>query len=317
VTNPTKVTRSPWMGLIRPTTNADREYRLALALMAPALLAILGVAFFPILRTMWISLHTRVLNEPGLGQPFVGLQNYVDLVVGSDGRLLASLANTLKFTVSSVSLELVLGLLIALLIHREFTGRGLVRASVLVPWAIPTAISSLMWRFIFDDRLGLLNDILARIGLIDGYQAWLGNPKTAMAAIVATDVWKTTPFMALLLLAGLQVIPWDLYEAARVDGAGAWTSFWRITLPLLKPAMLVALVFRTLDAFRAFDIVFVMTGGGPANSTETITVYGYKTLMRYLDFGHGSAIAVIIFLCVLSISFLYIKLLGANLSKEV
>jgi ABC-type sugar transport system permease subunit len=293
------------------------ERRLAYLLLAPAMIAILGLALLPILRTVWISLTTLKLNEPGLGQPFVGLQNYVDLLQDSEGRLLASLANTLNFTVISVSLELVLGVLIALLIHREFVGRGMVRAAVLVPWAIPTAISSLMWRFIFDDRLGLMNDIFTKLGIINSYQAWLGNPKTAMAALITTDVWKTTPFMALLLLAGLAVIPAELYEAARVDGAGAWTTFWRITLPLLKPAMLVALVFRTLDAVRIFDLVFVMTGGGPANSTETITVFAYKTLMRYLDFGHGSALAILIFLCVMLISFIYIKVLGADMSKEV
>lgn len=293
-----------------------QETRLAILLVTPALVGIIGLAILPILRTIWISLHTLKLNEPGLGQPFVGLQNYVDLVTDQEHRLTGALVNTINFTVFSVALELVLGVAIALLIHRAFIGRGVVRASVLVPWAIPTSVSALMWKFIFDDRLGLFNALLAKFGIV-GSQTWLGDPHTAMGAMIATDVWKTTPFMALLLLAGLQVIPEELYEAARVDGAGPWTSFWRITLPLLKPALLVALVFRTLDAFRVFDLIFVMTGGGPGNSTETLTLYGYKTLMRYLDFGHGSAITVIVFLCVLAITYFYTKVLGANLSREV
>jgi multiple sugar transport system permease protein len=293
-----------------------REARLGLLLVTPALLAIAAMALYPILRTMWISLHTQLLTEPGLGTPFVGLQNYLDLMSDPEHRLWLALGHTMQFTVASVAIELVLGLLIALLINREFKARGLVRASVLIPWAIPTVVSSLMWRFIFDDQIGILNDILTKLHLISHYRAWLGYPSTAMWALIVTDVWKTTPFMTLLLTAGLQVIPGDVYEAAKVDGANAWVTFWRVTLPLLKPTMLVALVFRTLDAFRAFDVVFIMTSGGPANSTETITVYAYKTMMRYMDFGHGSALATIIFLCVLIISYIYIKVLGAQVGRD-
>ncbi|MGE5672431.1 MAG: carbohydrate ABC transporter permease [Mycobacterium leprae] len=300
----------------KSSDNRRQEARLGLLLVAPALLAIATMALFPILRTIWISLHTQKLTEPGLGTPFVGLQNYMDLFQDADHRLWPALWHTIQFTAGSVGLELVMGLLIALLINREFKARGIVRASVLIPWAIPTVVSSLMWRFMFDDQVGLLNDIMVRLHLISQYKAWLGYPSTAMLALIITDVWKTTPFMALLLTAGLQVIPGDVYEAADVDGANAWTSFWRITLPLLKPTMLVALVFRTLDAFRVFDVVFIMTSGGPANSTETITVYAYKTLMRYMDFGHGSALATIIFLCVLLISYIYIRVLGANVGRE-
>lgn len=301
--------------LSRPNETARREARFAWLLLTPAVIAFAAVALVPILRTVWISMVSLKLNEPG-SQPFVGLQNYVDLFADPEGRLIDGLLNTLTFSVWSVGIELVLGMAIALLLHRTFWGRGAVRASVLIPWAIPTAISGLMWKFMFDDRLGLMNELLTRVGLIDNYRAWLGDPGTAMGAIIAADVWKMTPFVALLLLAGLQVIPSEMYEAARVDGAGPWTSFWRITLPMLKPSILVVLVFRTIDSFRAFDIVFVMTGGGPGNSTETAAVYAYKMMMRYLDFGHGSAIAVILFLCVLAINFFYVKVLGANLGRE-
>ncbi|MFZ5823547.1 MAG: carbohydrate ABC transporter permease [Bacillota bacterium] len=297
----------------RPNESARKEARFAWILLTPALIAFMVVAFVPILRTIWLSLHDYRLNRPGQ-ETFVGLRNYIDLFTNPEGHLLNGLWATVRFTVASVGIELVLGIAIALLLHRAFWGRGAVRASVLIPWAIPTAISGLMWKFMFDDRLGLFNALLLRVGLIDSYQAWLGDPTTAWMAIVAADVWKMTPFVALLLLAGLQVIPADIYEAARVDGASAWTTFRRITLPLLKPSILVVLVFRTMDSFRAFDIIFVMTGG--ASGTETAAVYAYKTMMRYLDFGNGSAISIILFICVLAINFFYVKILGANLGKE-
>ncbi len=208
------------------------------------------------------------------------------------------------------------GFAIAILINRSFTGRGIVRAAVLVPWAIPTVVSAMMWKFMFNDQLGIVNDLLVKAGILDHYIAWLGSKGTALWAIIITDVWKTTPFMALLILAGLQVIPADIYEAAKVDGATRFQQLVRITMPLVKPAVMVALLFRTLDAFRVFDVVFVMTGGGPANSTETLSMYAQTTLMRYLDFGKGSALAVITFLCVMFISFFYIRFLGVNTDKR-
>nr|WP_231967808.1 sugar ABC transporter permease [Thermanaeromonas toyohensis] len=229
-----------------------------------------------------------------------------------DSRFLSATTNTFTFTLVSVALELILGLSLALLMHKSYRGRGLVRAAALVPWAIPTVISAMMWKFLYNDQLGAINDILLRLKIIPAYQAWLGSEKTALAAAIIADVWKTTPFMALLLLAGLQVIPEELYEAATVDGASRLKQFTRITLPLLKPAILVALIFRTLDAFRVFDLIYVLTGGGPGNSTETLTIYAYKTLFRNLDFGLGSALSVVIFFMVFGISLIYIRLLSTD-----
>lgn len=291
-----------------------KEARLGWLMTAPGLLIIAAVALYPIIHTLWLSLHTMKLTEPGLGKPFVGLDNYVAAV--RDSKTLLALLNTIEFTVFSVGAEFILGLAVALLMHRTFKGRGIVRASVLVPWAIPTAISAMLWKYLYNDQYGVFNDIMFKLGLIDSYKAWLGSPGTAMFSLVLTDVWKTTPFMALLLLAGLQMIPEELYESARVDGANVWQRFWHITLPMLKPAILVALLFRTLDAFRVFDIVMVMTGGGPADTTETISTLAYKVMMRYLDFGNGSALAVITFICVFLISFFYIKVLGVQLVED-
>lgn len=291
-----------------------QEAMMAYLLVLPAMLTIGVFALYPIVNTIWLSLHDLKLNMPYLGKPFVGFEHYA--TVGADPRFWASLWNTLYFTFFSVLLELVLGFLIALLINRSFRGRAIVRASVLVPWAIPTAVSAMMWKFMFNDQLGVINDILVKLGILDQYIAWLGTRETALWSIIVTDVWKTTPFMALLILAGLQVIPADIYEAAKVDGATRFQQLMRITMPLVKPAILVALMFRTLDAFRVFDVVLVMTGGGPANSTETLSMYAQATLMRYLDFGKGSALAVITFICVMLISFIYIKLLGVNRDKR-
>lgn len=295
--------------------NSQRqEALLAYALAAPAMLTISLFALYPILNTVWLSLHDIKLNMPALGKPFVGVEHYATL--STDVRFWASLWNTLYFTFFSVLLELIFGFAIAILINRSFRGRGIVRAAVLVPWAIPTVVSAMMWKFMFNDQLGVMNDILVKAGILDHYIAWLGSRDTALWSLIVTDVWKTTPFMALLILAGLQVIPADNYEAARVDGATRFQQLVKITIPLVKPAVLVALLFRTLDAFRVFDIVFVMTGGGPANSTETISMYAQTTLMRYLDFGKGSALSVITFLCVMLISFFYIKFLGVKMDKR-
>jgi multiple sugar transport system permease protein len=231
----------------------------------------------------------------------------------TEPRMWASLWNTMLFTVVSVALELVLGLGIAVLINQQFRGRGLVRAAVLIPWAIPTVVSALMWKFLYDGQNGIVAHLLASVSLIPN-MGWLLTTKFgAMLSVILSDVWKTTPFMALLLFAGLQTIPQSLYEAAEVDGASRRQQFFNITLPLLKSSILVALLFRTLDAVRVFDLVYVLTGGGPANSTETISIYAYKTMFAQMNFGAGSTLSVIVFLCVALISIGYIKILGADL----
>lgn len=279
-------------------------------LVAPALLCIIAIALYPVLNAFKLSLYYMKLQLIGMTH-FIGFQNYISLF--NDPRFRSASINTVIFTIVSVSLELVIGMIMALLMNKKFKGTGLVRAAILIPWAIPTIVSALMWKFIYNDQFGLLNDILLRMGIINSYKAWLGSPSLAMGSAIFADVWKTAPFMALLLLAGLQNISYEFYEAAKVDGAGSIRRFFSITLPLLKPTILVALIFRTLDAFRVFDLIFVMTGGGPGNSTETLTIYAYKTLFRNLDFGIGSAIAVVIFIFVFVFAMIYIRLLDKSI----
>lgn len=251
------------------------------------------------------------VSENILESNFIGLANYGKYL--QDARMWQSLWNTTLFTVVSVALELVLGLMIALLINRAFKGRGLVRASVLIPWAIPTAVAAMMWGFLYDGQSGIVAHYLASLNLIPEESWLLSTAEGGMFSVILADVWKTTPYMALLLLAGLQTIPQSLYEASGVDGANKWQQFWRVTLPLLKSSILVALLFRTLDAFRVFDLIYVLTGGGPANSTESISIYAYKTLFAQQNFGEGSVLSVIVFLCVGIISFIYVKLIGSDL----
>jgi multiple sugar transport system permease protein len=245
---------------------------------------------------------------------FVGLSHYTD--VAQQPRFWMSLWNTSVFTIISVAIELVLGLAIALLINRQFRGRGIVRASVLVPWAIPTVVSALMWKFMFDGQNGIMAKFFHSIGLIPDMGTLLTSKFWSMFAVVFADVWKTTPFMTLLLLAGLQTISDSLYEAARVDGASRIQQFIKITLPLLTPTILVTLLFRTLDAFKIFDLVYVLTGGGPANATEAISIYTYKTMFAQMNFGEGSALSVIGFICIAIISIFYIRFLGTNLMNN-
>ncbi|PTM59941.1 carbohydrate ABC transporter membrane protein 1 (CUT1 family) [Desmospora activa DSM 45169] len=254
------------------------------------------------------------LKETVIEPNFIGLQYYKDYI--QDGRLWSSLNNTMVFTVISVTLELLLGLWIAMVINRQFVGRGVVRAAVLIPWALPTAVAAMMWKFLFDGQNGVMAKIFESIGLIPDMGVLLTTKFWSMFAVIFADVWKTTPFMALLILAGLQTIPRNLYEAAEVDGASKIQQFFRITLPMLRTTILVALLFRTLDAFRVFDLIYVLTGGGPANATETISVYAYKTMFAQMNFGAGSALAVIVFICVAIISMIFVRLLGRDLISD-
>lgn len=262
-------------------------------LVIPALL-VLGLVFlYPIARALIFSFFTQNLGTQ-LQPIFSGLTNYMRMV--GDGRFWQSLGNTSVFTVASVILELVLGMAIALVLNQSFRGRGIVRTIAILPWALPTAIMGLAWAWIFNDQYGIVNDLLMRIGAIDTGINWLGNPNLAMMALIIADVWKTTPFISIILLAGLQSIAQDLYEAHAIDGASAWQNFTKITLPLIAPQILIAMLFRFAQAFGIFDLVQVMTGGGPGGATETVSIYIYATIMRYLDFGYGSALVLVTFL---------------------
>jgi multiple sugar transport system permease protein len=257
-------------------------------LLLPAAALLFVVVALPAARIVFLS-FTRVDFDGGLVVKAAGLAPTIRL--WQDGRFLTSLRNTFVFTGASVALETILGLLVALLLHLTFRGRGLVRAAVLVPWALPTAVMALGFSWIFNDSFGVANDVLHRLGLLSRPVAWLGEPALAMAALVVADVWKTTPFVALILLAGLQSIPGEVIEAAKVDGLGPLRRFFRVVLPLLSPFLAVAILFRAVQAYAAFDVVYVMTGGGPGGSTETVSLYAFQSFFRYLDFGYGAAIA--------------------------
>ena len=268
--------------------------------LAPAALLLGIVTLYPLAHVAWLSLERRSLLDPAPPR-FIGLDNYLRLA--GDERFWNALGNTLYFVGVSVSLELALGLAFALAVQRPFRGRAALYGLILLPWAVPTAVSARMWEWMYNSEIGVLNYLL-------GAQVnWLGSPAWALHAAILMDVWKSTPFVALLLVAGLQGIPPDLYRAAALDGASRWTVLRRITLPLLAPVILVALIFRTIDAFRVFDSIYVLTGGGPANSTETLSIYAYKTLFQSLEFGYGSTLAVSVFACVALAAGLYVFLL--------
>jgi multiple sugar transport system permease protein len=254
----------------------------------------------------------HLVNGSVIKPNFVGMDNYKHFL--QDKRMWNSLWNTVTFTVLSVAAEFLLGLGIALLINKNFKGRGLIRASVLVPWAIPTVISAKMWLFMYNGEYGIMAKLFQWIGLLSDSGKLLTEKHWQMFAVIFADVWKTTPFMALLLLAGLQMIPSSLYEAARVDGASKWQQFANITMPMLKGTILVALLFRTLDAFRVFDLIYVLLGR--SQSSEVISTYAYQTMFAQTEFGAGSALSVIVFLCVAVISILFIRLLGTDLLDD-
>ena len=274
------------------------ERRLALLLAAPATAIVVLVALGPILATAWEALHLHDLRLPWLGRPFVGADNFVD--AWSDPRFREALWRTAAFAAGSVPIELALGLALALVMHHLVRGRALVRVVALLPWAIPTVVAALTWRFLFEAHL----------------PGWLVHPVAAWVPIVAADVWKTTPFVAVLLLAGLQGIDESLYEAARVDGAGALRQFVTITVPLLGPALIVAATFRALDALRLFDLPYVLTGGGPGTATEPLSLYAFVALMQRLRFGYGSALAMTVFLLTFAFALVCVRALRRSLPEE-
>lgn len=268
------------------------DARLGWALSAPALGVMAAVIAYPLLWTLWESLHLHDLRMPWRGRPFVGLANYA-LILGS-ARFREALGHTLFFAGASVLLEMALGLGLALALHRRFRGRGVLRAAVLVPWALPTVVAAILFRFLFDARAGIAAAAVASTGAVDRSFVWFIHAGAAWIPVIAADVWKTTPFVALLLLAGLQGIPESLAEAAIVDGASASQVLWHITLPLLRPALGVALLFRSLDALRVFDLVYVMTGGGPGTATEPLALLTFDALLQNLRFGVGAALSVLV-----------------------
>lgn len=294
--------RRPPRGTVR-----SRERRLGYLILTPAVLALVAITAFPLAYNVWNSFHHVDLLNPASGRGFAGLSNYQRLF--TDQNFVPALQRTVAFTIISVALELVGGMAIALALHRSFRGRGLVRAAVFIPWAVPTVVSAMLWKTMFDPRQGFVDWLLAALHLPGGHTTWLAGTFTAWTAVFVADAWKNVPFMSILLLAGLQVIPTDLYEAARIDGARTWQSFWRITLPMLRPALAVALIFRTLSAFLIFDVIYIMTGGGPGNSTQTVSYLNWQAFLVDTNFGYGGAVSVVLVIMAALIAFAYTRLL--------
>ena len=280
-----------------------QRLRSAWLFMAPMLIVLALVAGWPLLRTIWFGLTDASLSDLSAAE-FVGLLNYQYLLQDPDWW--TAVRNTVVFATVSVALETILGLVIALALDAHFRGRGLLRAAVLIPWAIPTVVSAQMWAWMLNDVFGVINHVLLAIGLIDRPVAWTASPDTALIAVIMVDVWKTTPFMALLLLAGLQMLPQECYESARVDGVHPVKVFFKVTLPLLRPALMVAIIFRMLDALRIFDLIYVMTGNN--RETMSMSVYARQQLVDFQDVGYGSAAATLLFLIIALFTVVYLTL---------
>jgi trehalose/maltose transport system permease protein len=278
----------------RRTRLQRRQTRLGWTLLLPALAVVGFVAIYPLGKTVYYSFTNQEFLAGIEPTKWVGLANYREL--WHDSIFRTAVWTTIKFTLITVGFEFVLGMIIALVVNSSFKGRGAMRAVMLVPWAIPTVVAAQMWKWMFDDVYGVINDAGVRLHILSHPHAWISEPATALASVSAVDIWKTTPFVALLLLAGLQVIPRDLYEAAEVDGASRLQQFWRITLPLLRPAILVTLIFRTLDALRVFDVFYVFFGNRP--DTQTMAIYDQATIVGDGHVGYGSAVSVAIFLII-------------------
>jgi trehalose/maltose transport system permease protein len=297
-----------------------RRRRAAWLFLTPALVVLAAVAGWPLLQTIGFSLTDARLGDLGAAK-FVGLQNYLEWADYGDGKgeyfgILAdpewwnAVWNTVSYAAISVSIETVLGIVYALVLNARFPGRGLVRAAVLVPWAIPTIVSAKMWAWMLNDQFGIVNAALVSMGVLSHPIAWTAAPSTAMAAVIVVDVWKTTPFMALLILAGLQMVPGDVYEAARIDGIHPITVFRRVTLPLIKPALLVAVIFRALDALRVFDLIYVLT---PNNvQTKSMSVFAQENLFQFDKFAYGASASTLLFLVIALMTVIYLRVARVN-----
>ena len=286
-----------------------REGRFALLLLAPSVIVVFGIVIYPIAKTLYTSFYA--VNSPFPGTyPGVGLRNYTFALGNAD--FWAAVKRTAYFTFVSTGLELVFGIAIALLLNAPLRARWLFRTICVLPWALPTIVNGTLWRYMFNANYGPVNAALVQLHLTDTYTAWLSKPFVALNLVILADVWKNTSLVAFFILAGLTTIPKDLYEAARVDGVSAWQSFLSITLPLLRPVIVVVLVLRTIEAFKVFDIIYVMTGGGPANGTQSIAFYTYQRAFADEFFGYGSALAFLIVFFIMALAILYIRLLRTD-----
>jgi trehalose/maltose transport system permease protein len=302
----------------------QQRQRAAFWFLAPMLAALFCVAAWPLLRTIWFSLTNTLLSDL-YGGEWIGFDNYLSIRTLESGRVIYrgtlvdpawwnAVWNTVRFAFVSVFFETILGLIVALVLNAEFKGRGFVRAAILIPWAIPTIVSAKMWAWMLNDQFGIINDIMLNMGLIDQKIAWTASVDTAMYAVLMVDIWKTTPFMALLILAGLQMVPRDIYEAAKLDGINPVKVFFKITLPLIRPALAVAIIFRMLDALRIFDLVYVLTPNSAA--TKTMSVISRENMIDFDKFAYGAAQSTLLFAIIAIFVSLYIWLGKVDLSGE-
>lgn len=295
----------------RSSTTSDRG--LAAALLLPAAVVVFGLVTWPILRTVWLSFHQMLSPMPGAPTPFVGLKNFHNAL--TDSSLLDSFRRTVYFTVLSTALEMAFGLMLGLLMSQKIRGRWLLRAAVLLPWALPTVVNATMWRYFFNADYGPLNALLTQLGIIHDYKPWLGSPNVALHMVIFADVWKNSSIIAFFVMAGLTTIPGDILEAAKVDGANALRTFFSIMLPLLKPVLIVAMVLRTIEAFKVFDIVYIMTRGGPAGGTTSIALYSYQMAFSNQNFGYGSSLALLIVIVTFSLALFYMRLVNVGFDR--
>lgn len=299
------------MAVTTKKTSLSRRARedriLGIALLLPALAIIGAVTVYPLVRSFWISLHAWNLTRPQEGHPFLGLANYNYIL--QDPTFWSSLRITITFVVAAVIVEIVLAIGIALLLNRDFKGRIFVRMLALLPWAVPSVVNGIMWKWILNPSYGALNGLLYSLHLINDYVIWLGSPSLALASVVWADVWKETPFIMLLVLAALQTIPKELYEASRVDGANAVQSFFNITLPLIRPVLFVAIALRTIWALKSFDLIYTLTAGGPSGGTSVVGYYTYIKTFVSLQLGRGAAVAYIMTIVVLVLVVIYQRVL--------
>ena len=273
-------------------TRAKRRQIEGWLLLTPVLSVMAVVTLYPLLRTVWLSFTDASLPVGRVPPQWIGFENYAYVLTDPD--FLDALIRTLHFTLGSVGGELVLGVLVGLLLNQKFRGRALVRSIVILPWALPTIVNAMLWRLIYNPEYGSLNAFLTEIGLLDQYRSWLGDPHIVMNMVILADVWKNYAIVALVVLAALQTIPNELYEAMRIDGAGVWSRFWRLTVPGILGPLTVAMVLRLIDAFRVFDIIFVMTRGGPADATKTLSFFVYQESFAFLRAGSGASYAVLV-----------------------
>ena len=285
----------------------QREHRQAWVLLAPMVIMMLLLTAWPLLRTLWLSFTDAALINTGTGPNYIGLDNYLYALTDPDFR--DAFGRTLYFTVVSVAIEGVLGVLVALLLNQKFVGRNILRVLVILPWALPTIVNAMMWRLNFNPDYGSINALLTQLGILDSYRSWLGSTDAALNSVMFADIWKNYPLVTLLVLAALQSIPEDLYEAARLDGASAWRRFRAITFPAIVAPLGVALVLRTIDAFKVFDIIYVMTRGGPMDSTKTLSFFVYQESFSYMRAGSGAAYAILMALMCAVLIAIYLLML--------